>query len=210
MAAARRGSLDFGRLALVPVFACLLLLNGMRLVHDQRAGELRFVALGTVTALAFYAVLVVLYLLRGRATATDRRPERWLVAVGATFSGFLIPITGAVGAGDTTVMDGSALIAIGVGLSVWALLHLRTNISVVPQSRGLATAGPYRFFRHPLYVFEYLSAIGLALVNGGGWAWAVVVALAVMQILRARWEEQLLHEQVAGYSAYASRTPGFR
>lgn len=210
MAPAPRESLDLGRIALVPVFVGLLVLNAVTFINSQRDGDLALAGLGTIAGLAFYAVLVVLYLLRGRATATDRTPVRWFVAGCATFAGFLIPIAGPGGAGDTSVLVGTSLILIGIVLSVWALLHLRTNISVVPQSRDLASSGPYRFFRHPLYVFEYTSAIGLAVVKGGGWAWLVVAALAVMQILRARWEEQLLHEQVEGYASYASRTPGFR
>ncbi|GAA4109750.1 hypothetical protein GCM10022415_03090 [Knoellia locipacati] len=197
-----------GRLILVPVFAALLVLNATKLLGAGTETHLLESA-GTVTALAFYGVLVILYIRRDAATDTDRRWERWLVAGVATFSGFAIPLVGAGGTGSGLAAVGTALIVVGVGLSVWALLHLRTNISVVPQSRGLASEGPYRFFRHPLYVFEYISAIGLAIVNGGGWAWVVVAIIGVLQILRARWEEQLLRERVPGYAAYAERTRGF-
>lgn len=164
---------------------------------------------GTVAALAFYAVLTVMYLRRGAASRTDRRPEVWLAAGAATFSPFLLPLVGPGGARPTAEAIGSLLVAIGIGLSTWALLHLRTNISVVPQSRELATTGPYRMFRHPLYVFEYVGAVGLVLLAGGGWAWLVLTVLGALQVLRARWEEQLLQEQIPEYAQYRSSTRGF-
>jgi protein-S-isoprenylcysteine O-methyltransferase Ste14 len=164
---------------------------------------------GTVAALVFYAVLVVMYLRRGAASGTDRRPTVWLAAGAATFSPFLIPLVGMGGAGTSAAALGSALVVAGVGLSIWSLLSLRTNISVVPQARELSTSGPYRWFRHPLYVFEYVSAIGLVLLSGGGLAWLVLLGLGLLQVLRARWEEKLLREELPGYAAYAARTPGF-
>lgn len=200
---------DVGRAILVPVFCALLTINVSRLL-DTDAGRSTLALAGTLTAMAFYAVLVVFYLRRGPASETDRRPGRWLAAGGATFSPFLIPIVGPGDASAGRIAVGSALVTLGVALAVWALLHLRTNISVVPQSRGLAASGPYRLFRHPLYAFECISAVGLVLIHGGGWAWLVVVALIVLQVLRAHWEEVLLREQVKGYAAYAARTPGFR
>ncbi len=179
----RERQVDVGRLLFVTFCVVLIILNTMRLLAPDN-GRSMLEAASTVAALGFYTVLTVLYLRRGAPSRTDRRPYRWFVAGLATFSGFLIPLVGPGDASSFVVGCGSALIALGVSLSIWALAHLRTNISVVPQSRELASSGPYRFFRHPLYVFEYVSAIGLALVNGGGWGWAVVLVLAVLQILR--------------------------
>ncbi|MFC7491617.1 MULTISPECIES: methyltransferase family protein [unclassified Knoellia] len=199
--------LDLGRIVLVPVFACFVLLNVMKLIdNDDRTVV---ATLGTIAALSFNAALAVMYLRRGVASHTDRRPKVWLVAGAATFSPFAIPVVASHEAGPVASFAGALLVVLGIGLAIWALLSLNTNISVVPQARELATTGPYRFFRHPLYVFEYVAAIGLVLVSGGGWGWLVVAALGVLQVLRARWEERLLREEVAGYAAYASRTPGF-
>lgn len=199
---------DLGRIVLVPVFTALLALN-VALLLDRGAERSVLEVSGTIAALVLYAILTVLYIRRGAASETDRRPGVWLAAGAATFSPFLLPLLGAGDAGSTEVVVGSALVLIGIGLSTWSLLSLRTNISVVPQARELATTGPYRWFRHPLYVFEYLAAIGLVLLNGGGLAWVVLLALGVLQVLRARWEEKLLTEQLPGYAAYAARTPGF-
>ncbi|KRE43684.1 hypothetical protein ASG74_02250 [Knoellia sp. Soil729] len=199
---------DVGRLMLVPVFIGLVVFNVSHLL-DRDAHRSALEVGGTVAALAFYTVLVVMYLRRGAASGTDRRPAVWLAAGAATFSPFLIPLLGSGGAHTTAAGMGSALVLVGVALSTWSLLSLRTNISVVPQARELSTSGPYRWFRHPLYVFEYVAAIGLVLLSGGGLAWLVFLGLGVLQVLRARWEEKLLREELPGYAAYAARTPGF-
>ena len=208
MAGIQGSSVDFGKALLVPVFVGLLALTLRRLmdgVSDRTAAAL----IGTLAALAFYSVLAVMYILRGAASQTDRRPYVWGVAVAATFAPFIIPVVAGERTHDGAARLGSAFVALGIALSVWALLHLRTNVSVIPQSRSLATAGPYRYFRHPLYVFEFVSAIGLVLINGGGWAWSVVLALAALQILRAHWEEQLLSAAIPEYAEYRSSTRGF-
>lgn len=204
----RHRRLDVGRLLLVPVFLGLTIFNVSHLL-DRGAHRGNLEVGGTIAALAFYTVLVVMYLRRGAASGTDRRPAIWLASGAATFSPFLIPLLGAGGAGTTAAGLGSALVLIGVALSTWSLLSLRTNISVVPQARELSTSGPYRWFRHPLYVFEYAAAVGLALLSGGGLAWLVLLGLGVLQVLRARWEENLLHEELPGYADYAARTRGF-
>ncbi len=197
---------DLGRAFLTPVFATLVVVNVLHLVEGK---DSLLAMLGTAAALAFYAVLAYMYLRRGKATGTNRKAGVWIVAGIATLSPFFIPLVGLGGAGEAAKIGGAVLVVVGIGLSTWALLHLRTNISVVPQSRKLVTTGPYRLFRHPLYVFEYITAVGLVALSGGGWAWLLVVALGILQVLRARWEEELLLTQIPDYAAYSSTTRGF-
>ncbi len=80
------------------------------------------------------------------------------------------------------------------------MLALGRSISVIPQARTLASGGPYRWLRHPLYVFEILASAGVCLVTGGGAPWLVLVVLVVLQVTRARWEEQLLLRTLPGYA----------
>ena len=204
----QRNRPDLGRIMLVPLFVGLVVFNASNLLNGVAQRSVLEVG-GTLAALAFYTVLTVMYIRRGAAAGTDRRPWVWLGAGAATFAPFLIPLLGSKGAGASVAAAGSALVVLGIGLSTWSLLSLRTNISVVPQARALATTGPYRWFRHPLYVFEYIAALGLVLLSGGGPAWLVLLVLGVLQVLRARWEEKLLREELPGYAAYAARTPGF-
>jgi protein-S-isoprenylcysteine O-methyltransferase Ste14 len=55
----------------------------------------------------------------------------------------------------------TALIIIGSGLSVYIVFWLGRSFSLMPEARRLVTAGPYGFIRHPLYVAEEISLIGI-------------------------------------------------
>ena len=164
-------TMDVGRLAIMPIFVWMLILNGSNLVaHADERSPLA--TAGTAAALAFYLVLAVQYLRRGSASRTDRRPVVWFVALAATFAPFAIPLVSPDGA--VLVRDaglGSLFVLLGLVGALWAAVALGRNISVVPQARSVASSGPYRHFRHPLYAFELVAALGLVILSGGGWGW---------------------------------------
>ncbi len=198
-------SRDLGRLVAVPLLVGLLVLNASRLVTVDGSA---LATAATGVAVCFYVVLAIQYLRRGRASHSDRRPAVWLVAVGATLSPFVIPLVAGPPASGTQLAAGTFLVLAGTAGAVWAALSLGRSISVIPQSRTLASHGPYRWLRHPLYVFELVASAGLCLVVGGVPPWLVLVALAAMQVVRARWEERLLLDTMDGYADYRRRTVG--
>jgi protein-S-isoprenylcysteine O-methyltransferase Ste14 len=63
---------------------------------------------------------------------------------------------------------GLAMFACGVGLAIWARIHLGRNWGV-PMSRRvepeLITSGPYRYVRHPIYSGLILAILGTALTT---------------------------------------------
>jgi protein-S-isoprenylcysteine O-methyltransferase Ste14 len=74
------------------------------------------------------------------------------------------------------------------------------------EARSPVTSGPYRYVRHPLYLGETLTMLGLCLMMGTAIAllfWATVTA---MQLARARIEEGKLAGQFADYRAYLERS----
>jgi protein-S-isoprenylcysteine O-methyltransferase Ste14 len=196
---------DAGRVVAVPLLTGLLVLNGARLLSTDAAPLVR---LATAVAVCFYLVLAVQYLRRGAASHSDSRPAVWLVAVGATVSPFAIPLVGGVPAAGGRLVVGTVLVLLGTGGAVWAATALGRSISVIPQARTLASHGPYRWLRHPLYVFEIVASAGVCLVVGGALPWLVLAALFTMQVARARWEERLLLRSVDGYAEYRGRTIG--
>ena len=100
----------------------------------------------------------------------------------------------------------AALISAGAIASVWILVRLRSAFSILPQARALITAGPYRHIRHPLYAAEGIASIGLMLQFAQPWSAAITLIGFACQILRMRYEEQVLGATFPEYSPYKART----
>ena len=72
------------------------------------------------------------------------------------------------------------------------------------------TGGPYRLSRHPVYLGEIATAIGVNLATAG-WPSAIAIAYFVAcELMRIRWEERILastfpHE----YPDYARSVPRY-
>lgn len=105
---------------------------------------------------------------------------------------------------------GLCLMAVGIGSGLWALRHLglaATPTATVREDTELATSGPYRWVRHPLYSSMLLTVPGCALASanlvvliGGS------VTLAAL-LWRTRWEEEALLDHFGDrYRAYMDRT----
>lgn len=90
---------------------------------------------------------------------------------------------------------------IGLAARAWAAGHLAKN-------QALATSGPYRYTRNPLYLGTLLVAAGLAIASrsaGLGILFALVflgIYLPVIQL-----EQQHLRSLFPEYAQYAARVP---
>ena len=98
---------------------------------------------------------------------------------------------------------GLVLVTFAACLSFASLLSLGRRFGVWPALRGLATRGPYRFVRHPMYLAYVLADIGYNLQE-----WNFGTALLVMSgwaslFYRIRAEERIL-SQDAGWSTYVA------
>lgn len=107
---------------------------------------------------------------------------------------------------------GTLVIATGAALMVWALVYFRSwrFRASVDQGHQLATGGPFRILRHPIYMGLNLLTLGTAIWVPTTVLWAAFVLMAMGSDLRARAEETLL-EQAFGssYREYCAHTRRF-
>ncbi len=107
---------------------------------------------------------------------------------------------------------GTLVIAVGAGLACWALRHFaswRLRASLEPGHR-LATGGPFRHLRHPIYMGLNLLALGSAIWAPTEILWAATALMFIGSDLRGRVEEKLLASAFgATYTDYCRRTRRF-
>lgn len=100
-------------------------------------------------------------------------------------------------------------VALAYALAVWAMVtnaHFSKIVRIQgDQGHKVATAGPYRFVRHPAYVGQLIAAIGAPIMLGSLWALIPGVGIALLFIVRTALEDRALQDELAGYAEYASR-----
>jgi protein-S-isoprenylcysteine O-methyltransferase Ste14 len=102
-----------------------------------------------------------------------------------------------------------SLIVSGSILTTTSLLFLRQAFSVTPQARFLVNAGPYSIVRHPMYVGNILSLLGLALLIDSLEAFGLFFLCGSLQVWRALYEEKLLQANFTEHAEYRSRVGCF-
>lgn len=161
-------------------------------------------------ALTYFTMLVVLYSTRIPQKGTDHRLGVIFVAFTGTFSALLGTFLPGGTIREWLILPGDILATIGLVYSVWGLAYLRRSFSIIPEARRLVTGGPYAFSRHPVYLGEIATALGVNLATAG-WLGGVAVAYFVgAELLRMRWEEGVLARAFPDdYPSYAARVPRY-
>ncbi len=197
---------DRGRLVMVPAAAVVALIDLAALARGGAgaAGLLRLC--GSALAGAFYLLIIWCYLRRPPATATSSSVTAHAAAVTATMAPFAFPLLPLAAVSWGRVFAGDILLVAGLAGSLWALGSLGRNLSVLAQARAVVQRGPYRWLRHPLYLAEMVSSLGLTVIVGTVPAVAVWLALCGLQVYRAVREEQVLLRSLPAYRDYRNRT----
>jgi protein-S-isoprenylcysteine O-methyltransferase Ste14 len=94
----------------------------------------------------------------------------------------------------------------GLALSLWSLWHLRSSFSILAEARTVVRSGPYRLIRHPLYLGEAITMLGLCLLQGTASAMGLWAAVNLSQVVRARIEEDKLAREFPEYQVYRRQT----
>lgn len=163
-----------------------------------------------VLALSYFTMLVVLYSTRLPQRGTDHRLAVVLVAFTGTFSAIGASFLPGSERREALVLPADILATIGLAYSVWGLAYLRRSFSIIPEARRLVIGGPYGLSRHPVYLGEITTAIGVNLATAGWLGALAIVYFITAEILRMRWEEGVLSKAFPDqYPAYAARVSRF-
>jgi protein-S-isoprenylcysteine O-methyltransferase Ste14 len=107
---------------------------------------------------------------------------------------------------------GTIVIAIGTALMVSTLVHFRSwrFRATLDQGHQLATGGPFRILRHPIYMALNLLALGSAIWVPTPIMWIAFLLMAIGGDLRGRAEERILEDAFGdAYRDYCGRTRRF-
>jgi len=102
---------------------------------------------------------------------------------------------------------GLVLVTLAACLSLSSLVSLGRRFGVRPAVRGLATKGPYRLVRHPMYLAYMLADVGYNLQEWNTGTALLVLAGWMSLLYRIRAEERVL-AQDAGWASYSARVRG--
>ncbi len=104
----------------------------------------------------------------------------------------------------------SAMI-VGFSISIPGLLLRALSAGSIHKERELATGGPYRHIRHPLYLGSFLVGLGFSVAGGRWWFPLLYLALFVWLYGRAITAEEVRLASLYGeeYRAYRESVPAF-
>lgn len=166
----------------------------------------------------------VVWLIAARGVKKDRREESpasraahllplvvaalllWLPTLpGGFLCGRLWPAT------PTSYFAGVTILALGLGFSIWARMHLGRNWSgtvTLKESHELIRSGPYALVRHPIYTGLLFGFVGSAVARDEwrGVLAVVIVFLALWRKLRLE-ERWMLETFGDAYQRYCKEVP---
>ena len=192
------------------VFLARYLLTLWDSLHTVRQPSDYLFVIQQFLALAYFTMLVVLYSTRLPARGTDHRFAVVFIAFTGTFSAIGASFLPGGGRHESLVLPADILATAGLAYAVWGLAYLRRSFSIIPEARRLVTGGPYAFSRHPVYLGEIVTAIGINLATAGLASALAVLYFVICEVLRMGWEEGVLERAFPNeYPAYAKRVPRY-
>jgi protein-S-isoprenylcysteine O-methyltransferase Ste14 len=104
---------------------------------------------------------------------------------------------------------GASLWLFGAVVSFWPIWYMRRSFSIEPAARALATEGPYRIARHPIYATQLLEYVGIWMLHPTAPFAAALVGWLVIVRFRIGYEERVLRDEFPEYESYGRRVGAF-
>lgn len=102
---------------------------------------------------------------------------------------------------------GQALVAIGLGITQYAIMQNRYAAATITVESGqkVVSSGLYSLVRHPMYVGNLIMMVGIPLALGSYWGLLILVPGVVLLAVRILDEERALAQELAGYRDYMQK-----
>jgi protein-S-isoprenylcysteine O-methyltransferase Ste14 len=208
------------------VLSLAIILGTIAVLLFGSAGRLNWLAAWCL--ILGYGVYLVIYMLwgfrrnpdlvreRGQVSENVKVWDKWINAIYTLLVVALLIISG-LDAGRYGWSSVSSAMQIMGGLMVvlagW--LIFRTIVendylsrwARIQDDRGqqVISTGPYAVVRHPMYAGIILLMLGMPMALGSLWGLVPGALIGCLFLLRTSLEDRMLHQELDGYTAYASR-----
>lgn len=190
------------------------------LANDGPLDMIRFSQQTRYVFLFCFNILIAYFLFmtkRGTTVYPDRY-EEVLVPIVATFWFFSYSLVEMIPYDSNPVLlapsflefmipAGIVINLIGHGLSIAGVLSLRQSFGIVTKVNEIITTGLYGVVRHPIYFGYLVMTIGFILMTPRLIHVAAYVTAVILQVWRAKIEENKLAAASADYRTYMTKVP---
>ena len=190
---------------------CLVAVSGFAiLIHKQisltRDAPLTAQLLSETASICFFLTQAALICVRRLPFKKLPGLVPRLVALVGAYSSFALLLLPLATKSAPLAIASSVLVLLGTSGSIVTLVFLGRSFAIMPQARHLVVGGPYRYSRHPLYLCEQLSLLGVSLQFQQPWALLIALIGCALQFPRMHYEEFVLLKTFTEYERYRQRT----
>lgn len=172
-------------------FAARACISGLFIVLATRIGR-EFVETGHVTGLLLLVselLVVVLTVVRRRASVVDRTWTARMIAAGSMVFVPLIKPAGAPLAADLVT---ASISGVGLSIIIAGKVALGRSFGLMPANRGIVSSGIYRVVRHPIYAGYLVTHAAFLAAHPAPLNLLLLVVSDVCLLVRAAFEERTL------------------